>query len=143
MACLHRFDDGPNMYSTPILLDILKKHSVRATFFFVGGNIDDEEILQRIVREVVGVISQGLLSFLKFFFVCPCPCLFLCLYLYLCLLCLCNLSLNSVCMHLFVCSCVCILFVCKQYACMEMEVITVSGAALCPGAFHWIPYLRP
>ena len=45
------FDDGPNMYSTPILLDILKKHSVRATFFFVGGNIDDEEILQRIVRE--------------------------------------------------------------------------------------------
>lgn len=30
------FDDGPNPYYTPQLLDLLKKHGIKATFFLVG-----------------------------------------------------------------------------------------------------------
>ena len=33
------FDDGPCPDSTPIILDILRKHNVKATFFCVGDNI--------------------------------------------------------------------------------------------------------
>src|SRR5580692_7497179 len=30
------FDDGPNPAVTPLLLDLLDRHSVRATFFLIG-----------------------------------------------------------------------------------------------------------
>ena len=30
------FDDGPNPYATPKILDILKEHNCKATFFFIG-----------------------------------------------------------------------------------------------------------
>ena len=33
------FDDGPCAETTPIILDILRKHNVKATFFCVGDNI--------------------------------------------------------------------------------------------------------
>ncbi len=33
------FDDGPHPYKTDIVLDILAKHDVRATFFVVGENV--------------------------------------------------------------------------------------------------------
>lgn len=33
------FDDGPNPNATPIVLDVLKKHKINATFFCVGENI--------------------------------------------------------------------------------------------------------
>ena len=33
------FDDGPCPNSTPIILDILRKHNIKATFFCVGDNI--------------------------------------------------------------------------------------------------------
>ena len=56
------FDDGPNAISTPILLDALKKHNIRATFFVVGQNIDEvsPDILRRMIRDVSS------LSFLSF-----------------------------------------------------------------------------
>ncbi len=33
------FDDGPCTETTPIILDILRKHNIKATFFCVGDNI--------------------------------------------------------------------------------------------------------
>lgn len=35
------FDDGPNNVITPQVLDILKKNNIKATFFVVGNNIND------------------------------------------------------------------------------------------------------
>ncbi|MDA5560839.1 polysaccharide deacetylase family protein [Exiguobacterium sp. MMG028] len=44
-------DDGPN-WKTGKLLDVLKKHQVKATFFILGKNIDgNEHLLHRIVEE--------------------------------------------------------------------------------------------
>ncbi len=39
VVCL-TFDDGPDPRYTPAVLDILKKHGVRATFFIIGANAD-------------------------------------------------------------------------------------------------------
>lgn len=45
------FDDGPSEY-TSIILDILKKHDVKATFFVIGNHIvGNEELLKRMVAE--------------------------------------------------------------------------------------------
>lgn len=33
------FDDGPDPRSTPVMLDLLARHGVRATFFLVGKNV--------------------------------------------------------------------------------------------------------
>lgn len=46
------FDDGPNPATTPVILDILKKYNVKATFFVLGKNLaGNEEIIKRIVAE--------------------------------------------------------------------------------------------
>ncbi|MFA5833196.1 MAG: polysaccharide deacetylase family protein [Bacteroidota bacterium] len=46
------FDDGPHSIATPVVLDILKKHGVHATFFLSGKNIEGrEDIVCRIVNE--------------------------------------------------------------------------------------------
>ncbi len=34
------FDDGPNPYSTPLILDALARAQVRATFFFLGRHVE-------------------------------------------------------------------------------------------------------
>ncbi|EPE63569.1 polysaccharide deacetylase family protein [Exiguobacterium sp. S17] len=45
------FDDGPHR-QTGALLDVLKKHKVKATFFILGNNIKgNEKLLKRIVAE--------------------------------------------------------------------------------------------
>ncbi|MGG1660381.1 exo-beta-N-acetylmuramidase NamZ domain-containing protein [Brevibacillus sp. NRS-1366] len=45
------FDDGPSPI-TPLVLDTLKKHQVKATFFIVGRNVPgNEAILKRIISE--------------------------------------------------------------------------------------------
>lgn len=36
------FDDGPNTVTTPKVLEILKKYGVKASFFLVGDNINEE-----------------------------------------------------------------------------------------------------
>ena len=33
------FDDGPIPEATPFILDVLKEHGVKATFFMVGDNV--------------------------------------------------------------------------------------------------------
>ncbi|MDP3014010.1 MAG: polysaccharide deacetylase family protein [Candidatus Subteraquimicrobiales bacterium] len=46
------FDDGPNSRHTKKILDILKEHNVRATFFVTGGNVlRNPEILKRTLNE--------------------------------------------------------------------------------------------
>lgn len=46
------FDDGPSVKATPMILDILKKHDVKATFFVVGKMINiNPEILKRTYDE--------------------------------------------------------------------------------------------
>lgn len=51
------FDDGPEIVTTPRLLDLLDAHHVRATFFVVGHRIDGDEPHHRaqraLLREIV------------------------------------------------------------------------------------------
>jgi len=46
------FDDGPDPYYTPLILDILKKNNIKATFFVVGRNVARyPDIVKRVVEE--------------------------------------------------------------------------------------------
>ncbi|OZM56274.1 chitooligosaccharide deacetylase [Lottiidibacillus patelloidae] len=46
------FDDGPSPTFTPKILDILKKHNVKATFFSVGSRMENSpDIVKRQVQE--------------------------------------------------------------------------------------------
>ena len=47
------FDDGPSPVITPLVLDILKKYQVKATFFLMGQNINSVTypIIERALRE--------------------------------------------------------------------------------------------
>ena len=46
------FDDGPSEENTTKVLDILKKHNIKATFFVVGENVRRHpEVARRIVEE--------------------------------------------------------------------------------------------
>lgn len=46
------FDDGPDPIYTPILLDLLKKNEVKATFFVVGSRAEKHpELIQRMHQE--------------------------------------------------------------------------------------------
>jgi len=63
------FDDGPNEI-TPQLLEVLKKHNAKATFFCIGKNIEKQpEILKRIVDEghIVGNHSYSHSHFFDFY----------------------------------------------------------------------------
>jgi peptidoglycan/xylan/chitin deacetylase (PgdA/CDA1 family) len=50
------FDDGPNPQTTPLVLDILAKHKIKAVFFLVGEMVETRnkavpKILDRMLRE--------------------------------------------------------------------------------------------
>ncbi|MBO1004047.1 polysaccharide deacetylase family protein [Pseudogracilibacillus auburnensis] len=46
------FDDGPDERYTPEILDVLKKHDVKATFFLLGTRVDKyPEVVKRIHEE--------------------------------------------------------------------------------------------
>ena len=46
------FDDGPNSFCTPKVLDLLKKYNAKATFFVVGNNIEKNmDVFNRIITE--------------------------------------------------------------------------------------------
>ena len=46
------FDDGPSPSSTPIVLDLLARHKLQATFFVVGENaVNYPELIRKIVAE--------------------------------------------------------------------------------------------
>jgi peptidoglycan-N-acetylglucosamine deacetylase len=44
------FDDGPHPVSTPIVLDILKKYNLYATFFLLGKNVFDYPDLAKQIK---------------------------------------------------------------------------------------------
>ncbi len=51
-SCLVTFDDGPDPEHTPLILDILAKHDVKAIFFVVGEKVEQQpQIVKRIVSE--------------------------------------------------------------------------------------------
>ena len=46
------FDDGPDKLKTPLILDILTKYGVKATFFFIGKNLTgNEQLVKQIYEE--------------------------------------------------------------------------------------------
>ena len=46
------FDDGPDPITTPAILDVLKKHDAKATFFVIGRRVKEHpELLRRIHEE--------------------------------------------------------------------------------------------
>lgn len=47
------FDDGPSVTVTPKILDILKKQKVKATFFIVGKEADENEHTRSIIKRIV------------------------------------------------------------------------------------------
>lgn len=52
------FDDGPEIRTTPRLLDMLDAHRVRATFFVVGHRIDGDEPHHRAQRRLLREIAR-------------------------------------------------------------------------------------
>ncbi len=52
------FDDGPEIATTPRLLDLLDAHHVRATFFVVGHRIDGDEPHHRAQRNLLREIAR-------------------------------------------------------------------------------------
>ena len=53
------FDDGPNRYSTPKVLDILKKNDVKATFFELKPAKRDFDLTKRILDEGHALALHG------------------------------------------------------------------------------------
>ena len=54
------FDDGPNPYATPLILDALGRAGVRATFFFLGRHVERwPEIARRAAAEGHQIGNHG------------------------------------------------------------------------------------
>lgn len=53
------FDDGPSTTITPKILDVLKEHNVKATFFILNYNENTESIVKRIVAEGHSIAIHG------------------------------------------------------------------------------------
>lgn len=54
------FDDGPKEKITPSILDILKQNNVKASFFFIGNRIkNNEKIVQRAYEEGHVVLNHS------------------------------------------------------------------------------------
>lgn len=54
------FDDGPNPRATPVILDALAQHDVRATFFFLGRHVERwPELVARAAREGHQIGNHG------------------------------------------------------------------------------------
>ncbi|AZO03912.1 MULTISPECIES: chitooligosaccharide deacetylase NodB [unclassified Mesorhizobium] len=53
------FDDGPNSFFTPQILNVLAQHQVTATFFVVGAYAADEpELVRRIITDGHGIANH-------------------------------------------------------------------------------------
>ena len=60
------FDDGPNTTTTVHMLDVLKKHQVKASFFVIGKNITQESakvMISRIKAKYCAKKTQRLKTF--------------------------------------------------------------------------------
>jgi peptidoglycan/xylan/chitin deacetylase (PgdA/CDA1 family) len=55
------FDDGPHPKATPFVLNVLKKHGIKATFFMLGKNaVEYPEIVDRIRQEGHTIGNHGM-----------------------------------------------------------------------------------
>ena len=45
------FDDGPHPVATPFVLDELRRHAARATFFCIGKNVREQPLIYRRILE--------------------------------------------------------------------------------------------
>lgn len=55
------FDDGPSPEATPFVLDVLKAHGIKATFFVLGKNVMDNPcIVQRLKDEGHLLANHGM-----------------------------------------------------------------------------------
>jgi peptidoglycan/xylan/chitin deacetylase (PgdA/CDA1 family) len=61
------FDDGPTSDATPIVLDILKINNIKATFFVIGKNIENNEKLIRQIYDEGHTIGNHSFSHSYFF----------------------------------------------------------------------------
>ncbi|OPY58953.1 MAG: Peptidoglycan-N-acetylglucosamine deacetylase [Pelotomaculum sp. PtaU1.Bin035] len=53
------FDDGPNSHYTGLILDILKKYNIKASFSVIGNTIDNNpDVFRRIISEGHGVVNH-------------------------------------------------------------------------------------
>ena len=59
------FDDGPIPGVTPWVLDVLRQHGIRATFFMVGENVLRNPDLLRQVRDAGHVVGNHTLSHMQ------------------------------------------------------------------------------
>jgi peptidoglycan/xylan/chitin deacetylase (PgdA/CDA1 family) len=59
------FDDGPNSHATPMILDILKKRNVKATFFVLGKFIDKNSAILKREADEGHVIGNHTFSHVK------------------------------------------------------------------------------
>lgn len=60
------FDDGPNTATTVHMLDVLKKHQVKASFFVIGKNITQKSakvMISRIKAKYCAKKTQRLKTF--------------------------------------------------------------------------------
>lgn len=61
------FDDGPDSGKTPLILDVLKKYQIEATFFCIGKNIAKHEQLVKRMYEEGHLIGNHSFSHSKWF----------------------------------------------------------------------------
>ena len=54
------FDDGPSQAVTPLILDVLKEEGIKATFFVLGSNVDNNpDIVKRAYNEGHYIANHG------------------------------------------------------------------------------------
>ncbi len=54
------FDDGPNPETTPFILETLKQHNAKATFFCLGKNVASyPDLFQQIINDGHGIGNHG------------------------------------------------------------------------------------
>ena len=54
------FDDGPSAIVTPKVLDVLKAYDIKATFFVLGKNVEENpKIFKRIIEEGHGIANHS------------------------------------------------------------------------------------
>ncbi|MEI7663995.1 MAG: polysaccharide deacetylase family protein [Bacteroidota bacterium] len=61
------FDDGPDPLKTPVILDILQRHGIKATFFCIGKNIEGNELLATRIHENGHLIGNHSFSHSRWF----------------------------------------------------------------------------
>lgn len=61
------FDDGPDKIITPAILDILKKHEIKATFFPIGKSAESHPDIIKRIKEEKHIIGNHSYSHSKWF----------------------------------------------------------------------------